>query len=235
MHLFYYPAITGKSFILDKNESSHCIRVLRLVTNDIIYLTNGCGKLYKAKITKPDKKACETEIIEETDIQKERDYSIVIAIALTKSSERFEWFLEKATEIGIDRIVPLLCENSERRSIKTDRLRKIMISAMKQSLKAWLPEITSLITFEDLLRQPHVGSRFIATMSASREDHLARLYPRGSDILILIGPEGDFSDEEIRQANDNGFISVNLGKSRLRTETAGIVACHAINILNTCP
>ncbi len=160
---------------------------------------------------------------------------MVIAIAPTKSSERFEWFLEKATEIGVDRIVPLLCKNSERRSIKPERLSKIMIAAMKQSLKAWLPEITSLTLFEDLVRQPYDGSRFIATMSASAEDHLSRLYPRGSDILILIGPEGDFHSEEIRQASDNGFISVNLGKSRLRTETAGIVACHAINILNTCP
>ncbi len=232
MQLFHYPTIEGNTFTLDKNESTHCVKVMRLSTNDIIYLTNGAGKLYKAKITKPDKKACETEILETIDVPAERDWSLHIAISPTKNIERFEWFLEKATEIGTDRIIPILCNNSERRIIKEERLKKVMIAAMKQSLKAWLPEITPFVSFENLVKEQFNGNKFIATGKEPHENHLGRLYEKSSDIIILIGPEGDFQKEEMQLAQHNGFTPVSLGRNRLRTETAGVVACHAVNLIN---
>ncbi len=232
MQLYHHPVIQGKTFTMDKNESHHCVRVMRLSANDIIYITNGAGKLYKAKITKPDKNACETEILETTDVPAERDWSMQIAISPTKSIERFEWFLEKATEIGTDRIIPLLCNNSERRIIKEERLKKVMIAAMKQSLKAWLPEITPFVSFESLVTKQFDGCKFIATASEPHENNLGSLYRKGSDIIILIGPEGDFQKDEIKLAQANGFIPASLGKSRLRTETAGLVACHTVNLIN---
>ena len=235
MQLYHHPVIEGKTFTMDKNESHHCVRVMRLSTNDIIYITNGAGKLYKAKITKPDKNACETEIIETIVVPAERDWSLHIAISPTKSIERFEWFLEKATEIGTDRIIPVLCNNSERRIIKEERLKKVMIAAMKQSLKAWLPEITPFVSFENLVKEQFNGNKFIATGDEPHENHLGRLYEKSSDIIILIGPEGDFQEEEMVLAQHNGFTPVSLGKSRLRTETAGVVACHAVNLINLMP
>jgi len=233
MHLFYYPAIEGKYFTLDKVESAHCVKVMRLSKDDIIYLTNGAGKIFKAKITKPDKNACETKILEVQEVSAGRSWSLQIAISPTKNIDRFEWFIEKATEIGTDRIIPLLCNNSERRVIKEERLRKVMISAMKQSLKAWLPDITPFISFENLVNEKFDGYKFIATGNEPHGNHLGRLYSKGSDIIILIGPEGDFQNEEMQLAQQKGFIPVSLGKSRLRTETAGVVACHAVNFINS--
>ncbi|MFO7924304.1 MAG: 16S rRNA (uracil(1498)-N(3))-methyltransferase [Bacteroidales bacterium] len=233
MHLFYYPCIKGKVFTLDKSESTHCIKVLRLSANDIIYLTDGKGRFFKAKIKIPDKKACVTEILKITDQPPERNYSLQIAISPTKNIERFEWFLEKSTEIGTDRIIPLLCKNSERRVLKYERLKKVMISAMKQSLKAWLPGIAPFEDFDDLVIKQFHGSKFIATGNEPAENHLGKLYVKESDVLILIGPEGDFSEQEMNMALQNGFTPVSLSKSRLRTETAGIVACHAVNFINS--
>jgi 16S rRNA (uracil1498-N3)-methyltransferase len=233
MQLFYYPRITGKVFVLDKNESAHCIRVLRLTTNDFIHLTDGKGTICKARITVPDQRACVTRIEEVTEVPGERNYSLQIAISPTKNIDRFEWFIEKATEIGVDRIIPLLCKNSERRIIKEERLKKVMVSAMKQSLKAWIPEIAPMVNFESLVGQDFDGGKFIASGSESVENHLGRLYGKGSDVLILIGPEGDFQQEEMQYARENDFIPVSLGNSRLRTETAGLVACHSINLLNS--
>jgi 16S rRNA (uracil1498-N3)-methyltransferase len=233
MHLFYYPEVKGESFVLNKTESSHCVRVLRLSANDIIYLTNGKGKLFKACIVKPDKNECELKIIDITEVPKERDYSLQIALAPTKNMERFEWFIEKSTEIGIDRIIPLLCKNSERRVIKEERLIKVLVAAMKQSLKAWLPVIDPLTPFSKLVNRQFSGHRFIATGSEPAANHLGRLYDKGSDALILIGPEGDFQENEMSLAIRNSFKPVSLGGSRLRTETAGLVACHSINFINS--
>jgi 16S rRNA (uracil1498-N3)-methyltransferase len=233
MHLFYYPEIKGDSFILNKEESSHCVRVLRLSANDTIHLTNGKGKLYKACIIKPGKHECILSIMEVTEIPKERNYNLSIAIAPTKNIERFEWFIEKSTEIGVDRIIPLLCKNSERKVIKEERLRKVMVSAMKQSLKAWLPEIEPLTSYTEIIHRQFSGNRFIATGSEPWENHLGRLYDKGADAMILIGPEGDFHESEMSLAIHNSFKPVSLGKSRLRTETAGLVACHTINFINS--
>jgi 16S rRNA (uracil1498-N3)-methyltransferase len=231
MHLFYYPCVDQDLFTLDRYESAHCIKVLRLNKNDIIHFTDGAGKICKAKIIKPDNKACMAKIMEVSRVP-ERPFSLEIAISPTKSIERFEWFLEKATEIGIERIIPLMCKNSERRAIKEERLKKVMIAAMKQSLKAWLPEIAPFTRFSDLMEQPSGANRFIATVKATVSDHLANKYIKGSDVLILIGPEGDFQREEMDLARLSGFIPVSLGTNRLRTETAGLVACHTINLAN---
>lgn len=233
MNLFYYPEIGGKFFTLDKSESAHCTRVLRLTKDDIIFLTDGKGKLYKARITDPDRKACVTEILDIKQVPPERDYLLRIAIAPTKNIERFEWFIEKATEIGVDTIIPMLCKNSERRVIKEARLGKVLISAIKQSLKARLPELKPMTGFEDVIRQQPTGARFIATGEEKPENHLGRLYGKGSDVMILIGPEGDFRKEELQMAKDAGVIPVSLGKSRLRTETAGLAACHSVNLINS--
>jgi 16S rRNA (uracil1498-N3)-methyltransferase len=232
MHLFYYSGIRDSVFTLDNIESAHCAKVLRLSAGDIIYLTDGEGKLYRATIVSPDKKACVARIQEVINVPRERGYQLQIAIAPTRNIERFEWFLEKATEIGADRIIPLLCNNSERRIIKEERLKKVMVSAMKQSLKAWLPDITPLTSFANLVRQEIHGSKFIATGSEPAGNHLGKLYERGSDVLIMIGPEGDFHPDEMHLARQNGFIPVSLGTGRLRTETAGLVACQTINFMN---
>jgi 16S rRNA (uracil1498-N3)-methyltransferase len=232
MHLFYYPEIKGKSFKLNKDESAHCTRVLRLSANDTIYLTDGVGKIHKSEITAISGKECTVKVQEVINVPRERDYLLQIAISPTKNIERFEWFLEKATEIGIDRVIPLLCKNSERRVIKEERLKKIMVSAMKQSLRAWLPEITPMVSLDNLVKQDFTGSKFIATGSEPVENNLGKLYRKGIDVLILIGPEGDFQAEEMHSAINNGFIPVSLGPGRLRTETAGLVACQTINFLN---
>ncbi len=233
MHLFYYPDIEDNHFTLNRNESAHCVKVLRLGINDIIYLTDGKGKLCRAKIIIPDKKACTTEIIEVSRVNSERDYKLHIAISPTKNIERFEWFLEKATEIGIDMVIPLMCNNSERRIIKEDRLKKVMVAAMKQSLKSWLPAITPFMDFDNLVKQQFTGYRYLATGSEPLSNHLGNIYIKKSDVLIFIGPEGDFREEEMELSRHHGIIPVSLGESRLRTETAGVVACHTINLVNS--
>ena len=235
MHLFYYPTIPNETFTLDKTESAHCVKVLRLKAGDFIHLTDGKGKMYRAGIVNPDFRACSVRIEEITDVPPERSYSLNIAIAPTKNIERFEWFLEKTTEIGIDRIIPLLTKNSERRVIKEERLRKVTISAIKQSLKARLPEIDALTNYEELVSRQFTGQKFIATGSEPPENNLGKLYNKGSDVLVLVGPEGDFNADEMKLAIKNNFIPVSLGRSRLRTETAGLVACHSVNLINNSP
>jgi 16S rRNA (uracil1498-N3)-methyltransferase len=160
------------------------------------------------------------------------NFEVHIAIAPTKNIERMEWFLEKATEIGVTRVTPLLCRYSERKEIKHDRLEKVMVSAMKQSLKAYLPKLDELTKFNELINQPFSGQKFIAHCDDQHRDLLRNLVEPNRDYLILIGPEGDFSSEEIEMAMQAGFLPVSLGNSRLRTETAGVVACHTFNLLN---
>ena len=160
------------------------------------------------------------------------NFRVHIAIAPTKNIERIEWFLEKATEIGINRVTPLLCRFSERKEIKAERLEKVMISAMKQSLKAYLPQLDELTRFNEFIQQPFDGQKYIAHCDNQHRDLLRNKVIPGQNYLILIGPEGDFSTEEIELALKHGFQPVSLGESRLRTETAGLVACHTVNLLN---
>lgn len=232
MTLFYQPDITPVSHILDEEESKHGIRVLRLKTGDPVLLTDGKGQLAQGVIASDHPKKCRIDITQIKHYPRRKPYSVHLAIAPTKNISRFEWFLEKATEIGIDSITPLYTSNSERRSIKPERLQKVLIAAMKQSVKAFLPILNEAVAFRDFIRAPLNGARFIAYVSDQHTQSLASLYKAGSDANILIGPEGDFSPDEIQLAIDQKFQPVSLGDSRLRTETAGIVACHTLALLN---
>lgn len=232
MHIFYTPELSGNTYTLDETESKHCIRVLRLEKGDEITLVDGRGGLFTAEIEDPNPKRCVVKVIQEQLDFGKRIFHVHVAIAPTKNIERIEWFLEKATEIGIDRVTPLLCRYSERKEIKNERLEKVMVSAMKQSLKAYLPQLDELTKFNEFIRLPFSGQKFIAHCEEQHRELLKNTIKHGENYLILIGPEGDFSAEEIRMAIDAGFVPVSLGDSRLRTETAGVVACHTFNLLN---
>jgi 16S rRNA (uracil1498-N3)-methyltransferase len=232
MNLFYAPAIQGNLFTLDEEESKHCIRVLRLKKGDILHLTDGKGNLYETAISDDHPKRCSVEVLSVQSRYMKRDFCVHIAIAPTKNPGRMEWFLEKVTEIGVDEITPLICEHSERTFINTSRLEKILVSAMKQSLKAYLPKLHDPAEFNPFIQKPFSGQKFIGYCEQDETKLLKNLYKTGENALILIGPEGDFSGKEIREAKNSGFIPISLGKSRLRTETAGIVACHTINLAN---
>lgn len=232
MHIFYTPDLSGNTYTLDESESKHCVRVLRLEQGDEIILVDGRGGMFTAEIEDPNPKRCAVKIIRSELNSGQRNYSVHIAIAPTKNIERIEWFLEKATEIGLDRITPLICRFSERKEIKNDRLEKVMVSAMKQSLKAHLPQLDHLTRFSDFIAQPFDGQKFIAHCDDQHRDLLKKMIAPNQHYLILIGPEGDFSSEEIEAALKAGFHPVSLGESRLRTETAGLVACHTFHLMN---
>ena len=232
MHIFYTPELSERQYTLDETESKHCVRVLRLEQGDQITLVDGRGGYFTAEITDPNPKRCSVKIIRSELNFGLRKFQVHVAIAPTKNIERIEWFLEKATEIGLDRVTPLLCRYSERKEIKPERLEKVMVSAMKQSLKAYLPQLDELTKFKDLISEPFDGQKFVAHCEEQHRDLLKDLVIPNQNYLILIGPEGDFSSEEIEMALDAGFRPVSLGDSRLRTETAGLVACHTFNLLN---
>lgn len=232
MHLFYTPDI-AQTLTLPEVESGHCVRVLRLSEGDEIGLIDGRGIYYRAAITIAHPKRCGVRIIAQQQQPSHWAGKIEIAIAPTKNLDRMEWFAEKTTEMGIDAIVPLLCRFSERKELKTERIEKILISAMKQSLKAVLPQLSSMTSFDSYVRQPFEGQKFIAHChSDSERILLSQSYQAGSNARILIGPEGDFSPEEVQLAIDNGYVPISLGASRLRTETAGVVACHTLHTIN---
>jgi len=234
MNLFYTPALTGEVYILNEEESNHIIRVLRFRSGDHVFLTDGNGNFFKAEITNNNPKGCQLKITETIREYGKKNYHLHIAIAPTKNIDRFEWFLEKATEIGVDEITPLICEHSERREIKTERLQKVIIAAMKQSVKAYLPKLNEIVAFRTFISgtASESNGKFICSAEAGKINFLQNRYQKGSDAMILIGPEGDFSKEEIESVLKNNFEAVSLGESRLRTETAGIVSCHAISMLN---
>jgi len=232
MHLFYTPDIESDIYSLNEEESLHCTRVLRLQKGDEVFLTNGKGNLYKAFITEENKKQCFVKIVETYHDYGKRNYRLHIAVAPTKNIDRIEWFLEKATEIGIDEITPIICEHSERRNVNMDRLNRVITSAMKQSLKAYHPILNSKKKFDEFIHSSAKGSKFIGYCNDETTVKLKDLYKRGNDAIILIGPEGDFSETEIRQAKENGYLLINMGKNRYRTETAALVACHTIYLMN---
>ncbi len=231
MHLFYASDIDSDLYVFGREESRHC-KVLRLKTADIIYLTDGKGTLYHAEITDMDQNAYKASIIKIVPHYNQRSHSLHIAISPTKSPERFEWFLEKACEIGIEEITPLICERSEKCSIKPDRLEKILIAAMKQSFSAYLPKLHPLISFKDFIKQNHDSAKYIAYCNDDERTLLTELYRAKQDAIVLIGPEGDFTTGEVDTAKKSGYIPISLGNKRLRTETAGIMACSIINIVN---
>jgi 16S rRNA (uracil1498-N3)-methyltransferase len=231
MAIFYVPNLAS-AHILPEEESQHAVKVLRLQVGSAIEVVDGTGGFYKARITNPHPKHCGFEIIETKTEFGKRDYRLHIAIAPTKNIERLEWFIEKATEIGIDEITPIVCRFSERKIIKEERLQKIIVSAAKQSVKAYFPLLNPLCTFEELLKKHQSSQKFIAHCYEEDKKLLQNEIIKSSDILILIGPEGDFSKEEVQKAIALGFIPVSLGESRLRTETAGVVACCTAAIIN---
>ena len=230
MQLFYIDKISDE-IILNKSESKHIVKILRKKKNDIVFFTNGKGFLFKAIITKADVKNCILKVLNKTAKTKQRNYHLHIGIAPTKNIERFEWFLEKATEIGIDEITPLICERSERKIIKLDRLNKILISSIKQSLQYQLPQINNMISFKDFVIKDYDQKKLIAHCGNDKKLPLMSLKNK-NNYLILIGPEGDFSSSEIKLAKENNYTPISLGKNRLRTETAGIVATNTINLYN---
>lgn len=232
MNLFYTPGITGDTYRLPAEESRHIARVLRMKEGDRIFVTDGLGNMTDAVILESDPGKCIVRAVNITREYQKRSFHLHIAIAPTKNTDRFEWFLEKSTEIGIDVITPLVCSHSERTSINHERSVKVLVSAMKQSLKAYLPELGKLSSFHEFITRPFDGAKYIAYCGEIETVELAKIYRKGTKALILIGPEGDFSPEEVMSAKKEGFIPITLGKSRLRTETAGIVACHTVGLLN---
>ena len=232
MYLFYSQLINIPILILSESDSKHCINVLRLKINDTIYIANGEGKLCKAVIINLHPKKCEVKIVEEINDYKKSNYYLHIVIAPTKNIDRYEWFIEKAIEIGVNEITPIICNRSERKVVKQDRTEKIAIAAMKQSLRAYLPKINEAINFNEFIKKPFDGKKFIAHCADKEKKLLKDSIKKKENALILIGPEGDFSENEIRMAIDNKFQAISLGENRLRTETAGIVACITVSFTN---
>ena len=234
MHLFYTPDINSQTALPDE-EAGHAVRVLRLQSGDEVELTDGQGNFYRAEITTATPKHCLVRIIETMPQAPLWSGHLHIAMAPTKNMDRTEWFAEKATEIGFDELTFLNCRFSERKVIKTERIEKILVSAMKQSLKARLPRLNEMTDFARFVTQPFEGQKFIAHCYKGEKPLLKDVIQTGTDALVLIGPEGDFSEDEVKRAEAHGFQSISLGRSRLRTETAALVACHILNLQNQLP
>jgi 16S rRNA (uracil1498-N3)-methyltransferase len=233
MQLFYNPNIADqeKSFVFDKEESKHIIKVLRKKEGDILHVTNGLGYLFYTEIALASDSKCTVNILS-FEKQEPSKYHLHLAVAPTKMNERYEWFLEKATEIGIQEITPIICDHSERKVIKTERFQKIIESAMKQSLHYYLPKLNEPIILRDFLKKEIIGSKFIAHCEETNKNTLKSQIIKNQDTTLLIGPEGDFSNNEIELALNNNYIPISLGITRLRTETAAIVACHSVVFAN---
>ena len=237
MNLFYNPKISIESseILFSREESKHIIKVLRKKNGDSLNITNGKGHLFNCEIINDNPNKCLVSVLK-SKYFKPSDLKIHIVIAPTKNMDRIEWFLEKCTEIGITEITPLICENSERKTIKEERLNKIIVSAMKQSLDYSLPRLNPVTNYKDFVANNNDTNKFIAHCEEDSKIDLSKYVNEGEDnYTILIGPEGDFTQNEINFAKENNFKPVSLGNKRLRTETAGLVACHTINLIyNSC-
>ena len=233
MQLFYNPAIneTTEHFSFDKEESKHIVKVMRKKCGDILYVTNGLSQLFTTEITLGSDIKCTVKIISFEQAEKPK-YHLHLAVAPTKMNDRYEWFLEKATEMGISEITPIICDHSERKFVKNDRFDKIIQSAMKQSAQVFLPKLNEPIAFKDFIKNQTNGQLFIGHCEETEKKSLKNELKPNTDVTILIGPEGDFSNKEIALAIENNYIPVSLGATRLRTETAAIVACHSVVLLN---
>jgi 16S rRNA (uracil1498-N3)-methyltransferase len=233
MQLFYNPNIneSSDSFSFDKEESKHIIKVMRKKGGDILFVTNGLGYLFKTEIILGSDIKCTVKIVsfEKTD---RPNYKLHLAVAPTKMNDRYEWFLEKATEMGISEITPIICEHSERKFVKTDRFDKIIQSAMKQSIQLYLPTLNEPVTFKEFIKSNNDDVLLIAHCEETDKKSLKDVLKPNENITMLIGPEGDFSNKEIALALENKYLPVSLGKTRLRTETAAVVACHSVVFVN---
>lgn len=234
MPIFYDPTLTPAAtrHTLNEEESWHCVKVLRMGAGQPIAIIDGRGTLYEARIAEAHPSRCQVDIERTHPNHGQRSVQVHLAIAPTKNIERLEWCIEKCTEIGIDTITPLLCERSERREVKPERLQRVMVAAVKQSRKAYMPTLAPLTRFELFLTQPHTGGLYIAHCNAPTPPPLRQLIAQQRSITVMIGPEGDFSPHEVALAEQHGFGPVSLGPSLLRTETAGVVACHMANLLS---
>ncbi len=234
MQLFYNPTINKSTLQItfDKIESRHIVKVLRKREGDQVYITNGIGELFVCVISIANDKKCLVSVVSREEKNQLRDYYLHIAIAPPKNNDRLEWFLEKATEIGIDEITPIICDNSERKFIKKERLDKIILSAMKQSLKFHLPILNESIYFSEFIKKEQKGIKCIAHCRDSKKTVLKKIVNPKESITVLIGPEGDFSPSEISKSIEKNYIPITMGKARLRTETAGLVAVQNISFIN---
>lgn len=233
MQIFYSPDINGTEYTLDEKESRHCIRVLRMKAGTRLQIIDGKGNLYEAVIINPDPRKCSLAITGVARDFEKRNYRLHIAISPLKNYERFEWFIEKSVEIGVDEITPLICCNTEKPKVKSERVNNLIISAMKQSLKTTLTILNEPCLFNDFIRKDYSGTRMIAhCKNEQTKSKIGEVYSKGDDAVIMVGPEGDFSTDEIKASIARGFLAVHLGQSRLRSETAGIAACHSIYYIN---
>ncbi len=228
--LFFTQKIENGIAIFEEEEGRHLVSVLRKKSGDLLQLTDGQGFFYEAELSDAGKRQVLARIVSKTPAAPLRPGRLHLAIAPTKQMERLEWFLEKATEIGIEEITPLLCKRSERDSVRLDRLEKILVSAMKQSLRAWLPKLNPATRFQDFIKKTGEAQKRLAWCSDEPLPHLGSTLSNNQDTVIAIGPEGDFSPEEVKLALDAGFLGVSLGKARLRTETAGLLAVSVYNL-----
>jgi 16S rRNA (uracil1498-N3)-methyltransferase len=231
MNFFYYPEISGFEITLPEEESRHCIRVLRLKKNESLYIVDGKGILYRALLMDPDIRKAGVKIVEKIPFYKQRIHYLHIAIAPTKNTDRFEWFLEKATEIGIDEITPIICIRSERKIVYSERAQRILVSAMKQSQRAYLPKLNPIKTYDEVLAGNNAKSKIITHCNVENLPLLSNGLIKDTPVLILIGPEGDFTMQEVEIAVQRGFAEASLGPFIYRTETAGVMACHEFNLL----
>jgi len=233
MQLFYNPTIdeTTQNFSFDKEESKHIVKVLRKKDTDILYVTNGLGLLFKTEITLASDNKCTVQILTVEKAAPSK-FQLHLAVAPTKMNDRYEWFLEKATEIGIHEITPIICDRSERKVVNRERFEKILLTAMKQSNVLFLPKLNEAITFKEFIKHKNKGLQLIAHCEESDKKSLKSVLKPNENITLLIGPEGDFSEKEIAMALENDYVPVSLGNTRLRTETAAIVACHSVVFIN---
>lgn len=231
MQLFYCPLIQENVFMLPADDARHALTVLRHKTGDILHLTDGKGWKYDAKILDDHPKKCRIEIVHQEFVPKNYSHYIHIALAPTKNIDRIEYFVEKAVEIGIDEISFFYCQHSERKQLNTERIEKIAVAAMKQSLKFYLPVFNEMISFRQFIEKKREGQLFIAHETVSMEHHLLNKALADARYTVMIGAEGGFSDEEVQAAVKNGFTPVSLGETRLRTETAALASCFALNFL----
>lgn len=245
MYLFYCPDIENRQ-ILPEEESQHCVQVLRTQTGEHIMLTDGKGTIYEAELTEPHRKHCAFRIMREEHPAPLHAGHVHIAIAPTKHMDRLEWMIEKCTEMGVDEITPVVCRYSERKTLNEERLMKIVVAASKQSLKATFPRLNPLTPFGELVERASEQDKLIAHCMSDEESQsiqhpyeateqkhaLKDAIHKGNSVVVLIGPEGDFSPEELQQALAHGWVPVSLGKTRLRTETAGLAACHTALLIN---
>ena len=236
MNLFYAPDIL-QTLALPEEESQHCAKVLRMKAGERIHIIDGVGGLYEAEILEAHPKRTQVAILSEQHEYGRRLFRLHLAVAPTKNIDRFEWFVEKATEIGFDELTPLCCRYSERKIIKPERIEKILVSAAKQSLKAYVPRLNPMQTFKEFMANNSQSSfqdsqLFIAHCYDQPKQHLLHACQPTGNVVVMVGPEGDFSEDEVELALRNSFRAVTLGESRLRTETAGVVACHLVTIAN---